>query len=360
MAYVAATRARDLLVVPVVGDVEWDVGWTSPLNAAVYPPMDARRSPSMAGYHPAFKKDSVFKRPDDDPFTSATVQPGVHEFGDGAERYCVVWWDPHALSLGAEASLGLRRESLIMKDVEASVVDEGLREYQRWQSGRAEAIASGATASLLVRTATEWAADADADVSPLVSPATSPAIVSAPVQFGLFEEPPVPVAREAARPLDVAILDLRDATRLGGARFGELVHAMLASAPLGGDRASYAAAADVHARILGAPEEERAAAVDAVMRVSSHAVLQRAAAADDAGRARRECPVTFTAPDGTLLEGVVDLAFEDGGEWAVVDFKTDREISQAGIDRYRRQVALYAAAISKATGSPARAFLVRL
>ena len=61
VAYVAATRARDLLVVPAVGDVEWDGGWTSPLNAAVYPQIGARRSPSTASYHPAFKKDSVLQ-----------------------------------------------------------------------------------------------------------------------------------------------------------------------------------------------------------------------------------------------------------------------------------------------------------
>ena len=42
VAYVAATRARDLLVVPVCGDEERD-GWLSPLNKAVYPPRDQYR-----------------------------------------------------------------------------------------------------------------------------------------------------------------------------------------------------------------------------------------------------------------------------------------------------------------------------
>ena len=35
LAYVAATRARDLLVVPAVGDGPRDGGWTSPLHAAI-------------------------------------------------------------------------------------------------------------------------------------------------------------------------------------------------------------------------------------------------------------------------------------------------------------------------------------
>ena len=58
VAYVAATRARDLLVVPGIGDAEWDGGWMSPLNAAIYPPRDRRRPrplprpPSRPTLHP--------------------------------------------------------------------------------------------------------------------------------------------------------------------------------------------------------------------------------------------------------------------------------------------------------------------
>ena len=53
-----------------------------------------------------------------------------------------------------------------------------------------------------------------------------------------------------------------------------------------------------------------------------------------------------------LVEGIVDLAFEEHGAWTVVDYKTDRELAAAGEDRYRRQVALYASAIAQATGAP--------
>ena len=76
VAYVAATRARDLLVVPAVGDAEWDGGWVSPLNAAIYPSAGRRRSPETATGCPPFKKDSVWRRPDNDPSTSQTVCPG--------------------------------------------------------------------------------------------------------------------------------------------------------------------------------------------------------------------------------------------------------------------------------------------
>ena len=44
LAYVAATRARDLLVVPVIGDGPYEGGWLDPLMPAVYPPEADRRT----------------------------------------------------------------------------------------------------------------------------------------------------------------------------------------------------------------------------------------------------------------------------------------------------------------------------
>ena len=55
--------------------------------------------------------------------------------------------------------------------------------------------------------------------------------------------------------------------------------------------------------------------------------------------------MTCQLPDGMIVEGIVDLAFEEHGTWIVVDYKTDREFAAGGEERYRRQVALYAAAI---------------
>jgi ATP-dependent exoDNAse (exonuclease V) beta subunit len=158
----------------------------------------------------------------------------------------------------------------------------------------------------------------------------------------------------------VTIVDARAPHRVGGPRFGELVHALLASAPLDANREALEAAADVHGRVLSAPADETAAAVETVQRVLAHALLARARAADARGACRRETPVTCTLPGGTLVEGVVDLAFEEADGWTVVDYKTDRELAAEGEERYRRQVALYATAIAEATGRPAQAALVRV
>ena len=43
---------------------------------------------------------------------------------------------------------------------------------------------------------------------------------------------------------------------------------------------------------------------------------------------RRETPITLTLADGTIVEGVLDLAFREKHEWTVVDFKTDRELEK--------------------------------
>jgi ATP-dependent exoDNAse (exonuclease V) beta subunit len=60
-----------------------------------------------------------------------------------------------------------------------------------------------------------------------------------------------------------------------------------------------------------------------------------------------------------LVDGQCDLAYEDRDGWVVVDFKTDVVLS-ASDDAYRRQLALYADAIARATGRPARGVLLRV
>jgi ATP-dependent exoDNAse (exonuclease V) beta subunit len=148
--------------------------------------------------------------------------------------------------------------------------------------------------------------------------------------------------------------------RSGGIGFGLLVHGVLAQAPFGASRETLDELAAVEARVLDLSSAEALAAVVVVERLLAHDVLVRARAADARGACRRETPVTFTLSDGRLIEGIVDLAFEEGGAWTVVDYKTDREIAAAGEERYRRQVALYASAIARATGQPTHGVLMRV
>jgi ATP-dependent exoDNAse (exonuclease V) beta subunit len=370
IAYVAATRARDLLVVPAVGDAAWEGGWTSPLNGAIYPDASSRRSAGLAPGCPAFRADSVLRRPDADPSTPLTVSPGRHVVSSAGGSCAVVWWDPHALDLGIEPTVGIRRETLIMKDVPDAVIAEGLREYDVWKGKRESAIAEGSRPSLSVTTATEWAGRDDR----LPVAGAAPVRRDTPRQRGLFEDDEagaVPAADAAAAAPrvhdraapgrdDVLTIDARGAQRPGGPRFGELVHAILATAPLDAARDDLDALAAVQGRILSAPPDEIHAALDTVERVLGHDLLARARAADTRGACRRETPVTITLADGSLVEGIVDLAFEEPSGWTIVDYKTDRELAQAGEERYRRQIALYTTAVAQATGRPAAGVLIRI
>ena len=324
IAYVAATRARDLLVVPAVGDEAFDGGWVSPLNSAIYPTVEERRSPAIAPGCPAFRKDSVLERPDNRIATAETVAPGQHVIHEGAntEAADVVWWDPAALRLGAEPPFGLRRQELISKDATPEIIAAGERQYIEWRNTRQAAIDSGRQPSLDVRTATEWAA---------TSEATAP---------------------------DVDIIAIDGPAGPGGARYGTLVHAVLELAPLDADDDVLRHVIATEARIVGATEAEVSAAVEAVRRTLQHPLVVAARDAVHTGRCFRETPVTLV--DGTwLVEGVVDLAYQQEGTFVAIDFKTDRPEPDV-LERYRRQVGLYARAIALATGVPARAIILQV
>ena len=151
-----------------------------------------------------------------------------------------------------------------------------------------------------------------------------------------------------------------EGSRPRGARFGSLVHAMLASIRLDDAAAAIGAMAALHGRLLGATPEEVAAATRTVERALGHPVMRRAAAAAVSGTCRREARILHRRDDGTVVEAVCDLAFlEPDGTWTVVDFKTDFEL-EGQLERYRRQLELYREAIEAATGAAARALLLRI
>jgi ATP-dependent exoDNAse (exonuclease V) beta subunit len=277
------------------------------------------------------------------------VRPGLHRFSSGAAAggggstvYSVVWWDPKTLELGIKPSFGRRYEQLIGKDVEPAVVENDRQAYENWRASREEAVRSGSAPSVIIRTATEQAAIEVTDAEP----------AGAGGQPSLF-------ARELGD-LDVDVIELaRDTGRPAGARYGALLHALFASVPLDGTREQIEAVAELQARVLGATITETASAAAVAQAALAHPLLRRAAHAERSGSCRREVPITLRQSDGSLVEGIVDLAFRDVDGWTVVDFKSDRELTEAfGV--YRRQVGIYARAIAEATGGPVRAVLMRV
>jgi ATP-dependent helicase/nuclease subunit A len=111
---------------------------------------------------------------------------------------------------------------------------------------------------------------------------------------------------------------------------------------------------EVHRALAGEPVES-AEAQELAERFRRSGLFQRA------GRATRvEREFDFLLPVGDLiLNGIIDLWFEEGGELILVDYKTDREADPSG--SHELQLRLYALALEKHAGRvPDRAVLCYL
>ena len=377
LAYVAATRARDLLVVPALGDgrdgsgggaeqeEEW---WLESLNPAVYPPPDECRRPMSAEELgiPAFGDDSVLDRPDgrggQRPRPRDSVAPGLHTAKAGTE---VVWWDPGALDLDADPRAGARQRRLLEVEREEQPtldVEAGRGAHREWQASRAARLEAGASRAMSVTTAGAIARRAREAVETGDAPQSDMRVAW------------VDVPRPEAEGPD-------GAGRPGGERFGDLVHRILAEVPLDADSGTVEGLAGTLGRTLGSPVTEITAATALAARALEHEVLDRARAAlaSAPGAVHREVPVYHVedtaAPEGerdreggrergaTIVEGVADLAFREvtdaGPRWTVVDYKTDRRRAGPRTE-YEVQVACYVEAIGRVSGEPTRGIVLAL
>ncbi len=346
VAYVAATRARDLLVVPAVGDAKRN-GWVQCLNDAVYPPAARWRQSEPAEGCPAFGERSVARRPVDDhhqPQPETSVRPGRHRFpaaaGDGGERgdgrgsYDVVWWDADLVDRQPPASYGLLGEDLLVGAGE----DPNRERFERWRRHGEELAARGS------------------------EPSFRPVAVT-----DLDSDPP-------GAPADVTVETLpgqRD--RPGGVRFGSLVHTVLRDAPLSGEADRIGELARLHGALIGSTAAEIAAAGTVV---AGALASPAATAARASRRVLRETPflLPVDAEEGRrIVEGAIDLAWlDEDGRWIVVDWKTDQGDLDAPSgngsgaaratrgERYRRQIRWYCHALEQLTGVPASGRLVLL
>jgi ATP-dependent helicase/nuclease subunit A len=315
VAYVAATRARDLLVIPAVGDEAFpNEGWLSPLNKAIYPARgDWRKSQPAAGC-PPFGPASVLERPldyaNEDEFS---VRPGRVRAQSGEHE--VVWWDPSKLTLNVEGGLGFRQKEILADDGGVS-----LAAYREWQAARVRVIEAGSRPESQVFVAS------------------------------LATESPGTII-----PIEV-VTAARSARRAAGRRFGSLVHNVMRDVPLDADHRAIQRLIDWNVRLLGSPEEEREAAAEAIESALAHPLLDRARGAQ---RCHREYPLVLKLEDGRVLEGVIDLAFVENDRWVIVDFKTDADTSERR-SQYERQLQWYGFALGELTKMPARAHLLQI
>jgi ATP-dependent exoDNAse (exonuclease V) beta subunit len=304
VAYVAATRARDLLVVAALGEEERQGGWLSPLNDALYPPRDRWRVAKKAPGCPKFGETTVLNRPPDQ-WEEVSVKPGLHAPKTGG--HAVVWFDPSVLALRVAHAEGVENEQVLNGTTEQAV--DGLRRYQEWKDARARRIEAGRVPRFRVATAESQGRAPEAEWID-VRTVTLPGPEGAP----------------AGRP--------------SGRKFGRVVHDVLQHAESAEEAESLAS---IWGRRHGANPEECAWAAAVARAALEHPAL----AVPEGAKRYRELPVMVRLEDGTIMEGRIDLAWSDGKAWTVVDYKTDR--------REKRNVAqlqLYGLALQRATGLP--------
>jgi ATP-dependent helicase/nuclease subunit A len=328
LLYVAATRARDLIIAPVVGD-EPQSGWLARLTPVFYP--DLSEYQPAADPHPPgcppFKSRIVGDRPDNANTRTPGLAPGGYQPAAGTHR--VVWWDPAILDLDARETMGLRQTKLLQADDSNTRSAQGQTDYLAWRANREQLIASGSAPTLRLATATE--------------------IVATEARPSLPEADAITVEQTA-----------RVGGRPHGNRFGTLVHAIMARTTLDADTAAITQSATFYGRIVGATPGEITAAADAVVAALTSPIILRARAALEL---RRESPLIVTLEDGLIVEGIADLVFleehEGARRWVVVDFKTDVDLTPR-LTEYRTQVALYLRALTRATNLPATGLLLWL
>ncbi|MFZ5445935.1 MAG: UvrD-helicase domain-containing protein [Myxococcota bacterium] len=315
LTYVAATRARDVLVVPVSSDHRFKDTWTEVLYPALYPQTGAEHDPRQAPGCPPFGYDPILEREGGVP--ADVPLPGLHVAA--TRKNGVVWWDPKTLELTREERTGLEASDALLEDeVEGP---KSVAAFEQWKAQRERAVLDGAQTSARVVLARELA----------------PVLVTGTIPIEATSAP-----RES---------------RPRGRRFGELVHACLAVVPLDAQHEAVERTCSVMARSLQATERERLAAIVAVEAALAHPLFERARAAN---QVRREVSIVRHLHDGTIIEGNIDLAFEADGVWRLVEFKTDDVIDEERRAHYEAQTQAYVSAIERATGKPARGTILRV
>jgi ATP-dependent helicase/nuclease subunit A len=307
VAYVAATRARDLLVISAIGAEEYDRGWLWPLNSALYPAKEDWRRCYPAPGCPQFGQSSVLRWPRDG--EKECVSPGLHRARSGTHE--VVWFDPALLGARPEDRRGINNENLLRAT--GRLAAENAAVYERWKERRSQTLESG----------------------------------TEPLHRAIRAIDARAAAEAAAIPVEVVAL-ATGVPRARGRRFGILVHEIL----------QHAASIESCARIAeavgrGLPPEDIRDGVNVAQAIWSHPLIEESR---QALRAHREMPVMIQLEDGRLIEGVIDLAWTDGQTWTVVDYKTD----SADQTRYKSQIQIYALAVQRATGLPVRAVLLQV
>jgi ATP-dependent exoDNAse (exonuclease V) beta subunit len=157
-----------------------------------------------------------------------------------------------------------------------------------------------------------------------------------------LQAPKERLARAGENLIEIQTIPVPHAPRTSSRAFGKVVHALLED----GDPER---GAKGYAKQFGLALEDLPSAIEAAKNALNHDLTVRA---NKARRAYRELPIAARLPNGDLIEGRLDLAFETEEGWTIVDYKTGR------VDK--QQLRSYALALHEATGKPVKAIVLEL
>ncbi len=281
LAYVACTRARDMLVVPCSGTsipALEQRSWLRPVLTKLRPPRDEERNGEDAEGVPDFGEHSLVPRPD---HTPPNVRPGRHRFGNPGID--VVWWDPNVLPVAPAPTYGLQYEQFLADGPKAQ---QSLDAYRTWSNRLDEARAGAQEQSIVLE---------DLRIPPIIQ--TGPTI--APLRSVLPDSAPAK-----------------------GPRYHQLVHRLLQQISLKNSPEEVDALAHFHARTLAANEVETSRAIQAIKAFLADDVVERARTASIC---HRNYPILGLSEVGTVLDTSVQLLFREDhtvGGWIVADCTT--------------------------------------
>jgi hypothetical protein len=251
LAYVAATRARDLLIVPACGDQPL-FGWLDVLNPAS--PDEAKRQSDPVSGAPSFGEETVVDWGEQGMAPAGgCVRPGLHKPRVGTHE--IAWWDPNVLVLDVEENVGVRQQRILEADERGAEVARGEQAYIQWKEGRSAAITQASRPSITVQIVTAFAAGTG------------------------FSAP------ELAH-VQIETVSRAGIERPGGRRFGALVHAVLAAVNLD-----------------ASPEQ----ALTLALRLGplGRALREHPALEDDVAVAVRDTLSKYVTPSGVLMPAAV-------------------------------------------------------
>ena len=284
LAYVACTRARDLLVIPSTGPVAPRLeqeSWLAPVLKAIRPPAARERSPKPHSYRlPQFGSDSLVPIETQMP---RNVCPGLHEGRYG--QFEVTWWDPNILPPRPAPRFGLTHEEFLTSGPEA---ENAINAYQAWKTRRDDVRLIAGDPTVLVK-----------DLR---------------IKSAHRSKVPIALPRRIAPHIE----------RPAGPRYVQVILRVIRDLDPKANLKHAFALLELHARRLSMKEQEKLIAAEVIEAYLRDDILERAR---NASLCHRNYPLIGLDDDGSVIDGALVLLFRESPEasapWMGVDCIVD-------------------------------------